>query len=84
MGVANITVNFYPSHFSIVVHTFNILSQALVFSHTSNDVLCASLNVLINTIKKYAIDKHKVQNTYSNIAKGYIMYFIPYLLPLLA
>lgn len=47
-----------------------------MFSHASNDALCASVTVLINTIKKYAIDKHKVQNTYSNIAKGYIMYFI--------
>ena len=73
-----VAVNLYPSHSFPVVHTFNILSQSRVFSHASNDVLCASLNVLVNTIKKYAIDKHKVQRTYNSIANGYIMYFIFY------
>ena len=49
-----------------------------MFSHAVNDTSCASLNVLINTIKKYAIDKHRVQITYNSIANGYIMYFISY------
>ena len=49
-----------------------------MFSHASNDALCASVTVYINTIKKYAIDKHKVQSTYNSIANGYIMYFIFY------
>lgn len=51
-----------------------------MFLHASNDVSCASVNVYINTIKKFNIAKHKVQNTYSNIATGYNKYFIPHLL----
>ena len=49
-----------------------------MFSHASNDTLCASATVYINTIKKYAIAKHKAQHTHISIANGYIMYFIFY------
>ena len=51
-----------------------------MFSHAPNDASCASVNVITNAIKKYALDKHKVQSTYNSIANGYIMYFIPHLL----
>ena len=55
-----------------------------MFSHASNDVLCASVSVYIITRKKYAIAKHKAQHTYISIANGYKKYFIPHILPLLA
>ena len=55
-----------------------------MFSHASNDTLCASVQVYINTIKKYAIAKHKAPNTHISIANGYNKYFIPHPLPLLA
>ena len=51
-----------------------------MFSHAVNDTSCASVNVYINTIKQYAIAKHKAQHTHISIANGYIMYFIPHLL----